>query len=488
MVFRFFSEFTPKALATKLALLIVFFFVFALPVSATDVVIDEYVFDGGALSAQVLRSGNVVRRGQCFNTGSYSGNLNSATFYVSKYGSPPGDVTVSLYSATGTLGSTCVGTGSALATTQARSASGFQTSVTKELFVFNTPYVLTASTDYVLVVEYSSGDASNNIRVHEDGTSPTHEGNLVSYGAGTWSAGASADEPFSAIKYLTDPELVITSASASPSAGLTYMSFSGDTSTTSATMKCNVYIGQICDNASPPVYEQKLLTVKLDALYPLSNTQKVDPSLYYGSGFSASSSAWMANVEVPYRGTASCDYPQSLECYHTENGQIVLDIYDSPFDNFMGGSWYGSTMSATIMSYPTAEGYTEDITLCAEGEWWCKLTTRLFSGVWNMIKPSWSVFSDDINIKKQALLARAPFAYFTPVLAMLSSDPSSSSAIPIDHFTFVGFTTGNLTINYAAPVYLTNGISTIKTTLTFVIYGSLIVYFVFKMNQVLDDG
>lgn len=121
--------------------------------------------------------GSVIGIGESFT--SDSGVLNSATFYISKEGSPTGNATYNLYDHTGTFGSTGTPTGAALATSENIDVSSLTTSlalVTANFTGLN-KYSLVSSTNYFITVEYSGGDASNHINIGVDLSSPTHAGN-----------------------------------------------------------------------------------------------------------------------------------------------------------------------------------------------------------------------------------------------------------------------------------------------------------------------
>ncbi len=149
--------------------------------------------------------GTIVRYGQSF-TASVSGLLETAQFYISKFGSPTGTVTANLYAHTGTFGTTGTPTGAALATSGTLDISTLTTSNVLTTFTFTTTnrYAIVAGTKYCIELIYTGGDASNYLVVGVDTTAPTHSGNAFSYN-GSYTAIAGDDIPFyvNASEYLT---------------------------------------------------------------------------------------------------------------------------------------------------------------------------------------------------------------------------------------------------------------------------------------------
>lgn len=131
-------------------------------------------------------------------TASASTNLDSAKFYLSKTGSPTGNITAKLYTHSGTYGASSVPTGAALATSDAVDISTLTTSLALVTFTFSGAerYALTSGTNYIIAVVYSGGDeVSNYLNVGSDNSSPTHSGNLSTF-IGIWFAVGNSDAIF----------------------------------------------------------------------------------------------------------------------------------------------------------------------------------------------------------------------------------------------------------------------------------------------------
>lgn len=125
--------------------------------------------------------------------------LDSVVFRIDKVLSPTGTMSAKLYAHSGTFGTSSVGTGSALAVSGSIDVSTLTTSAQSITFSFTgtNKVKLAANTPYVIVVEYSGGDATNYIRLHSYSTSSTlHAGNRAALQSGVWNAGAPVDVQF----------------------------------------------------------------------------------------------------------------------------------------------------------------------------------------------------------------------------------------------------------------------------------------------------
>jgi len=138
-----------------------------------------------------LYSGSTIRVAQSFAMSTIRYTLASVKFYLKKTGSPTGNATAKLYTHSGTFGTTSVGTTPTLAASATYDVSALTTSYQLIEFVFPwyQNFILQPSTNYVIGIEYSGGDASNNIQVGYDNSSPAHAGNATTY-VSSWTAQA----------------------------------------------------------------------------------------------------------------------------------------------------------------------------------------------------------------------------------------------------------------------------------------------------------
>lgn len=140
-----------------------------------------------------MYSGNFTARGQSFH--GINGDLSAVQFLLKKLGSPTGNAVAKLYAHSGSYGTSSVPTGTALATSNTFDVSQLTTTAQWIKFVFPTPYTMSSGTDYVVVVEYTGGNVTNQVIARLDGSGAAHSGNESQY-SGSWSAVAAADMAF----------------------------------------------------------------------------------------------------------------------------------------------------------------------------------------------------------------------------------------------------------------------------------------------------
>lgn len=139
-----------------------------------------------------------IRAGQSFKI--YSAmTLNSVQFEVAKENSSgnPGNIVAELYAASGTYGTSSVGTGSVLATSNALTGSDFAANNTyyTKTFTFASPYSLTAG-EYVICLKFQgTAGVLSFYRYKYDASSPSHPGNYCYYRS-SWTADSSKDMGF----------------------------------------------------------------------------------------------------------------------------------------------------------------------------------------------------------------------------------------------------------------------------------------------------
>lgn len=144
-----------------------------------------------------LGNGTITGQAQSFANGTNAQYLTRAFFDLKIGAGAPsvaGNVVAKLYAHSGSLGTTSVPTGGALATSDNVSIASITGSYQTIEFTFSTPYEMAASTNYVLSVEYT-GDASNYLHVRGLAASGTHAGNR-SQNTGAWAATATDDLNF----------------------------------------------------------------------------------------------------------------------------------------------------------------------------------------------------------------------------------------------------------------------------------------------------
>lgn len=139
-----------------------------------------------ASGSTVVTTTNLTEYAHSF-TSKQNQNLIKSGFYISKTGSPTGNITAKLYAHSGNYGTTSVPTGSALATSiTALDISTLSTSVIYNEFIF-TPYLLTKDSYYCIGLQYS-GDNVNTLNIWSkfNPANGGHSGNASSNTSGVW--------------------------------------------------------------------------------------------------------------------------------------------------------------------------------------------------------------------------------------------------------------------------------------------------------------
>lgn len=142
-----------------------------------------------------LFSGSAIALGQSFQVASAC-RLSSVSFYIKKGGSPTGNINVTIYASTGTLGTSSKPTGSVIATSANVDISSLTTSLALVNFAFTgiNKINLSALTNYVAVINYSGGSGADFLAVGLDSSTPTFSGNESFSGdLTTWTAVSGSD-------------------------------------------------------------------------------------------------------------------------------------------------------------------------------------------------------------------------------------------------------------------------------------------------------
>lgn len=161
--------------------------------------LDSYSESNADSGEGSLRYTGILKLGQSFVGNGQT--LDSVKFYIRKNGSPPGNITAEIFAHSGTFGVSSVGTGSALATSDALAASSLSSSLSLTTFSFSGANRITLENgvNYVVVFSYSDigSDISNDVRYVWDQSSPSHAGNYLYYSdGGGWGSISGRDAPF----------------------------------------------------------------------------------------------------------------------------------------------------------------------------------------------------------------------------------------------------------------------------------------------------
>lgn len=149
--------------------------------SASDFIVDNATITGAAQSFTVGSNNMLVTK--------VAVNLKVGS------GTPTGDVTASIYSHSGTYGTSSVPNALEGSASDPVEAGNLTSTYERTVFHFPTPVSVTASTYYCVVIEHADGGASDYVHVEGLASSGTHSGNRAHNTAG-WTAVAADDLAF----------------------------------------------------------------------------------------------------------------------------------------------------------------------------------------------------------------------------------------------------------------------------------------------------
>jgi hypothetical protein len=145
---------------------------------------------------------------------SFKGNgdyLDRVTFYISKIGSPTGDIYAHVYAHTGTFGSGGKGTGDPLAISDPVDIADMGTDfINLQNFSFSgdNNIILDKNVPYFVTFVHDGGNSTNRINLAIDSTSATHEGNMAVLSATTSGSWSNPSSNWDAIFYIYTKESI----------------------------------------------------------------------------------------------------------------------------------------------------------------------------------------------------------------------------------------------------------------------------------------
>lgn len=138
----------------------------------------------------------VIGQAQSFTNGSNAQYLTRVRVNLKKTGSPTGNLTAVLYAHSGSLGTTSIPTGAALATSVNFDVSKLTTAYKEYEIAFTTQYEMAASTNYTIAFELPAIDGSNYVQIQGLASTGTHAGNRSQLVTVTWTASGNDDLAF----------------------------------------------------------------------------------------------------------------------------------------------------------------------------------------------------------------------------------------------------------------------------------------------------
>lgn len=161
------------------------------------VLVDSYSESNRSTDAALSSDASHWKKyGQSFT--STGGTLDSCKFVLSIVGSPTGNAVAEVFAHSGTFGTSSVGTGAALATSDNLNVATLNGTPTLTTLNFSgaNRISLVDTTKYMIVISFTGGDLNNALGVGVDTTSPTHGGNRAGWTGAAWQASSAADVCF----------------------------------------------------------------------------------------------------------------------------------------------------------------------------------------------------------------------------------------------------------------------------------------------------
>ena len=126
-----------------------------------------------------------------------AGELSRCELFLSKTGSPTGTIVAKLSAHSGVFGTSSIPTGTALDTSETVDVTTLSGNAVPTEFEFRGNVTMSATTDYVVTVEYDGGSSGNVVDVHHS-TSSSHAGNKATQNSTTkvWTAQSAEDCAF----------------------------------------------------------------------------------------------------------------------------------------------------------------------------------------------------------------------------------------------------------------------------------------------------
>jgi len=140
-----------------------------------------------------VANATVIGQAQSFANGANAQFVTRVRFRMKKTGSPTGNITAKVYAHSGTLGTSSIPTGGALATSDTLDAATLTTAYIEYELRFSTPYKMAATTNFTVSVERAVIDGSNYVQIQGLAASGTHAGNRSQLVGATWTPTAADD-------------------------------------------------------------------------------------------------------------------------------------------------------------------------------------------------------------------------------------------------------------------------------------------------------
>ena len=310
-------------------------------------------------------------------------SLKSVTFKLKRNLDPVGNIWAELYTHSGTFGTSSVGTGAALATSDQIVASSLSTSYTLVTFTFtgSNRINLVSGTKYLIAINAENcGDSTNSVVIHIDHSSPTHSGNYAFRDlGGTWAASSVDDIPF----YLYGETLPAVNTDAATSVGSTKATLNGNIigeGAADVTKRGFVYdvVSRSTPSNTAPAgsgyasYTEETGSFSTGA-YSLSLTGLNSQKTYYVRAYAYNSNGYSYGSEITF-STSNLTRVTFNSADPTNIAKSLIDAYASRggLINYDTGTTdlTGLSLSYTFNTNTVLEGINTCLSLAPSGWYW----------------------------------------------------------------------------------------------------------------------
>lgn len=293
---------------------------------------------------------------------------------------------------------------------------------------------------------------------------------------------------------LPEPSVTVNTSVASSSASLAFLNLSGDTTTRSAQMTCNVQLFERCTRSGYASFDSDspVAQIKLIGSSTATSTKDLGQGYYEGYWSDASATTWNANnVGVPLRTSYNCDYPMVLQCTQREctttwiDGEphqvcgdtIVVKEKQSVSTNSI---FYDATFVATPSATQNTQGGIEPD---CNNELFCWLKNGIVNGIAGLFLPSHELNTLYVSEFKSNIQKRAPISYAVQIFSFDLSAPTSNTSLPAIAFA-TGDVNGITNYDWVPPDFMAGTITTLRNVLKIVVWLCFVTYLFFLVRRI----
>lgn len=266
------------------------------------------------------------------------------------------------------------------------------------------------------------------------------------------------------------------------SEGKVYLSMSGTFENYGENVECTQWIhhkySQFGDVISG--FDTTVVAVDYKGWLPSTETVKIAEDSYTGISDLSTSPDWEFNeVAVPYMFNADNEYPVQYKCWNTGTDHTEATEIEVKQGLYPDNSNYSASMSASPAIVQNTPALADVV--CGD-DLICKLGLGIKSTLAAIFIPKFTLIRLHTKSELYSLFeAKAPMAYVVPFFDLDTSDPTTTSAMPLLRVPYITDNTG--VVHYAEPnvdqnTILSGLFAIIRTTTRGFLYVIFLLYLV----------